>query len=263
MSNALALLNNYGGDSSDEEVPGPKVSTKRTFKEDEDCNYSKKRLPVPQQFLQSKSLEHQDDPSLHAGRVRSFAHERGNWATFVHIPYEAQCGVVELFSHIEETVPKHLELKIADDFHISLTKTVILKYHWISAFVKSLQENLKHFRKFFILFDSVKVYCNEERTRTFLGIQIRSGRDTLVKMVETLDICLKEYDLPTFYKDPSFHMSIAWCVGDVEKELQNYLPQINDKLEQLMEIHSQDNWYIYVDYLLCKTGNKYFQFVLS
>lgn len=31
---ALSLLNNYGSDSSDDEVPGPRVSTKRTHKSD-------------------------------------------------------------------------------------------------------------------------------------------------------------------------------------------------------------------------------------
>jgi len=27
-----------------------------------------------------------DDPGLHEGRIRSFAHERGNWASLVYIP---------------------------------------------------------------------------------------------------------------------------------------------------------------------------------
>jgi len=28
----------------------------------------------------------QDDPALHDGRIRSFAHERGNWASLIYIP---------------------------------------------------------------------------------------------------------------------------------------------------------------------------------
>ena len=29
---------------------------------------------------------HLDKPEEHNGRIRSFKHERGNWATYVHIP---------------------------------------------------------------------------------------------------------------------------------------------------------------------------------
>lgn len=30
-----------------------------------------------------------EDRSLHGGRIRSFKHERGNWATYVYIPCES------------------------------------------------------------------------------------------------------------------------------------------------------------------------------
>ena len=29
---------------------------------------------------------HRDDPADHQGRVRTFAHERGNWATTIYAP---------------------------------------------------------------------------------------------------------------------------------------------------------------------------------
>lgn len=51
-----------------------------------------------------------------------------------------------------------------------------------------------------ILFDSFKVYCNEERTRTFLGLQIKTGYDSLLKLVEVLDKCLAEFTLSPFYE---------------------------------------------------------------
>lgn len=51
-----------------------------------------------------------------------------------------------------------------------------------------------------ILFDNFKVYCNEERTRTFLGLQIKTGYDSLIKLVEVLNKCLAEFTLPPFYE---------------------------------------------------------------
>lgn len=45
------------------------------------------RLPVPAELLKSKNdNEVMDESSLHDGRIRSFPHERGNWATYVYIP---------------------------------------------------------------------------------------------------------------------------------------------------------------------------------
>lgn len=57
-------------------------------------------------------------------------------------------------------------------------------------------------------------------------------------------------------------MSVAWCVGDFENELNLILPQLNHKLSKLIDDYGNDNWYIYVNSLYCKTGNKYYNFVL-
>lgn len=49
------------------------------------------RLPVPDSvlhmFLDTKE-EPEDDREKHGGRVRTFPHERGNWATHVYVPCE-------------------------------------------------------------------------------------------------------------------------------------------------------------------------------
>jgi len=50
------------------------------------------RLPLPAEVVGmfnangSGTDTHVDDPSLHGGRMRSFAHERGNWSSLVYIP---------------------------------------------------------------------------------------------------------------------------------------------------------------------------------
>lgn len=54
--------------------------------------------------------------------------------------------------------------------------------------------------RFFIVLDNLKVYCNEDRTRTFIGIQAVTGYDTLIKCVQIMDQCLEEFRLPAFYK---------------------------------------------------------------
>lgn len=44
-----------------------------------------------------------------------------------------------------------IKLDVCDDFHISLTRTVILRHHWIEGFVASLRNQLIDLTRFFYL----------------------------------------------------------------------------------------------------------------
>uniref|UniRef100_A0A1B0FL62 U6 snRNA phosphodiesterase n=1 Tax=Glossina morsitans morsitans TaxID=37546 RepID=A0A1B0FL62_GLOMM len=35
-----------------------------------------------------------------------------------------------------------------------------------------------------------------------------------------------DFKLDTFYKDPSFHISFLWCLGDQVKLIESHLPQL-------------------------------------
>lgn len=56
------------------------------------------RLPVPESlkklFCDFSEEEVLDMPELHGGRIRSFPHERGNWATCIFIPCKLEEIVV-------------------------------------------------------------------------------------------------------------------------------------------------------------------------
>ena len=53
------------------------------------CRDENQKLPVPGDILSMFGGQDKpsvvDDPALHQGRIRSFAHERGNWASLVYI----------------------------------------------------------------------------------------------------------------------------------------------------------------------------------
>ncbi|XP_017784836.1 PREDICTED: U6 snRNA phosphodiesterase [Nicrophorus vespilloides] len=259
---ALSLLSIYGDDDSeDESVPGPKVSTKRCFRDDEETPYNFKRLAVPDIIINGLKAEtHSDNPSMHNGRLRSFPHVRGNWSTFLSIPFETGDDFENLTESLRSAV-NEIELNVETSPHISVSKTVVLRHHWIKIFSDSIREKLNVIKKFIILFDCLKVYCNEERTRTFLGLQIKSGYESLVKIVSQVDECLADFKLTKFYEDPSFHMSILWCVGDKEDELNRALPRLNEVFAE--QVNVLENNYINADKVLCKCGNKIFSYALS
>ncbi|XP_046994571.1 U6 snRNA phosphodiesterase isoform X1 [Schistocerca americana] len=274
MKGALGLLSGYGSsDNSDEEsVPGVRVSVKRAVPADWNTTEEKKRsadivkLPLPPALRSLYNKDEQertdDDPLLHEGRVRSFPHERGNWVTFVYIPCDPSPSLhtlLEVFCNLLESIAV---LKPVSDLHISLTQTVVLRHHWIDPFVDSVSEKVKELPRFRITFDSVNVYCNEAKTRTFIGLTVSSGADALMSAIRVLDECLSEFKLPAFYEDPSFHLSIGWCLGDLKEPISTLVPQLDVVFQQFRQAQP-DKWHIDVEKLMCRTGNKYFTFQLQ
>ncbi|KAL7978762.1 hypothetical protein Chor_013251 [Crotalus horridus] len=106
-----------------------------------------------------------DDCSKHGGRLRTFPHERGNWATHVYMP------------------------------------CVVLRHHWINLFVQSLKERLASCHRFTFRADQVKVYTNETKTRTFVGLEVSSGHSQMLELVSEVDEVMEEFNLMPFYKE--------------------------------------------------------------
>lgn len=63
-------------------------------------------------------------------------------------------------------------LEICEDFHISLSRTVVLRHHWIEGFTSSIRKQLNGIQRFpvQIFSQNIDVYTNEEKTRTFIGM---------------------------------------------------------------------------------------------
>ncbi|KAM3966134.1 U6 snRNA phosphodiesterase 1 [Aphomia sociella] len=233
--------------------------------EESDCDIkpaeSKKiklRLPDLSRVPVVASEEYIDNRVLHGGRIRSFPHVRGNWATFVHLQYIENEDFLNLINKLNAHVLKIDESCCkCDDFHISLSKTVILQYHMITSFTSSLQKILGNTESFDLCFDSVKIYCNEENTRTFVSLEVDNfSKKYLLDISNKVDKVLIDYRLPTFYENPSFHMSILWINGNKKKELYKSLETLNDIL-----VHKNLKS-VCIEKVHCKIGNKYFQYSL-
>ncbi|KAK9502402.1 hypothetical protein O3M35_011185 [Rhynocoris fuscipes] len=249
MSSSLKLLHDYNSDGSsscteDEETPVNEEN-------DVEC-----RLPLPNSLKVNHKQEVNDEPEKHDGRVRCYPHQRGNWNSLIFIPYESDASFDILCDQIIELCKPKVDLKRINDPHISLTRTFILLYHWIDSFVLSVKKSLRSFHRFDVQFDNLKVYCNEEKTRTFLAFSVGLGKLEILKSVQLLDRCLSEYKLHPFYQEASFHMSILWCLGDKKNELEELLTQINETLTINLN-ESFDSAFQIRNYI-CKIGNKIF-----
>ncbi|XP_029951829.1 U6 snRNA phosphodiesterase 1 [Salarias fasciatus] len=268
------MLVGYSSSSSEEDAEAGSEAERRKSLEDDfpakkkprtEEQVSKNRLPLPGCLLSMFPDEEEpetEDSSLHGGRIRSFKHERGNWATYVYLPYHPEEDFMELLGellHAAET--RGVVLTPQEEFHLSLSQTVVLKHHWIQPFTQSLRAALARCRRFLCLAGRLKVYCNAERTRTFLGMEMLTGHAQLLELVRVVDQTMTEFRLETFYEDPSFHVSLAWCVGDSSVQMEECLEQ----LQNLVDEHEDGPFQLKLECseLRCRTGNKTFRFPLE
>ncbi|XP_012599423.1 U6 snRNA phosphodiesterase 1 isoform X3 [Microcebus murinus] len=196
------------------------------------------RFPVPDSVLNmfpGTEEGPEDDSEKHGGRVRTFPHERGNWATHVYIPYEAKEEFLDLLDvllpHAQTYVPRLVRMEA---FHLSLSQSVVLRHHWILPFVQALKERMASIQRFFFTANRVKIYTNQEKTRTFVGLEVTSGHAQLLDLVSEVDRVMEEFSLATFYQD---------IVDEFEDA------------EMLLRVHTE--------HVRCKSGNKFFSMPLK
>ncbi|XP_004625995.1 U6 snRNA phosphodiesterase isoform X2 [Octodon degus] len=205
----------------------------------------KERFPVPDSVLNMFPDDRpEDDSAKHGGRMRTFPHERGNWATHVYVPYEAGEEFPDLLDvllpHAQTYVPRLVRMEA---FHLSLSQSVVLRHHWILPFMQALKDRMASFE------------------RTFVGLEVTSGHEQFLDLVSEVDRVMEEFDLTTFYQDPSFHVSLAWCVGDACLQLEGHCLQ---ELQEIMDEFEDSEMLLRVQakQVRCKSGNKFFSMPL-
>ncbi|XP_038119125.1 U6 snRNA phosphodiesterase [Culex quinquefasciatus] len=255
-------IQQYSGDSSSEDdgqgsaVTGSKDSPKPDL------------LPTSKKLLQIEAATAEepvdDDPAKHQGRVRSFAHERGIWASYVYVDYNDVEPLNDLQQHIIDKASKELSLELnrVDNLHLSLTKTFVIRHHNITAFVENIRNAVSGFKRFTVLPSNLAIYVNEEQTRTFLAVKIdETSFRPLEQLVDALDGCMREYKLPVFYQERSFHVSILWTLGNQRDKMEGILPELDELFNAIYEEEYCD-MNVNVKRLHLKCGNKFYDFGL-
>ncbi|KAL5503629.1 hypothetical protein EMCRGX_G010607 [Ephydatia muelleri] len=255
----------------------------------------KESLPLPDAILNMfQAEEPRGNHGNHEGRVRSFPHMRGNWPSFAHIPFSLEehdlAPCIASYHHTLCALLSHsgtLHMVHPPEVHISLSRTVPIRHHWIEPLVCSLKNCISGHKRFFISFSGPEVYSNDEKTRSFIGLKVSKGHNKLCALVHDVDECFGKFGLQPFYKDPVFHISVCWCLGDI-------LPMMSESLQMAIEVSAnilqeclwwiipsipvrereawrtvtsehkidQSDCYEIID-IRYKTGNKLFTFVLS
>jgi len=217
-------------------------------------------IPLPTTVLtmfdKTAEQEELDQAALHKGRVRSFPHEKNNWASYIYI----DVSDLEL-DEVRSFLVRELEIEPTEDSHVSLSRTVSLRHHWIDPVIQGITTAFREVDRFTMKLDKLQVYCNDERTRTFVGLQATGGTKQLSKLSKAVDCVLRDFSLPSFYYPPSFHVSLGWCLGNKQKEISKILPALELKMLDVIE-DVDDFGKVFVKMAHCKSGNRFFDFKL-
>ncbi|XP_021497283.1 U6 snRNA phosphodiesterase 1 [Meriones unguiculatus] len=266
---SAAPLVGYSSSGSEDEAEAAAVGRTKAGSGGRRCGQSplpSQRFPVPDSVLNMFSSTEEgpeDDSAKHGGRIRTFPHERGNWATHIYIPYEAKEEFLDLLDLLLPRAQMFMpRLVRMEEFHLSLSQSVVLRHHWILPFVQVLKDRMASFQRFFFSANRVKIYTNQEKTRTFIGLEVSSGHAQFLDLVSEVDRVMKEFDLTTFYQDPSFHVSLAWCVGDARLQLEG---QCLQELQEIVDEFEDSEMLLRVlaEQVRCKSGNKFFSMPLK
>ncbi|XP_066289461.1 U6 snRNA phosphodiesterase 1-like [Branchiostoma lanceolatum] len=251
-------------DNDDEQSLSFGKETKRTCTKDLEKRPQLPSVPadILQMFSDKRANEgRKENPEEHGGRIRSFPHVAGNWATHVYVSFEPDADFTDGVKHLLGCLETEVQLQQVEEYHISLSRTVPLTFHWIQPFIDSLRDTLRHTERFFCTFHGAKLYTNDEKTRSFLGLEVTGGHDHLLQLVQGVDSCLEEFRLQKYYKNPSFHMTVGWCVGDVHEGTQQFNQKLQASLSEAQEEFPSLGGFL-VQEVKCKSGNRFFSFPL-
>ena len=177
------------------------------------------RLPPPPLSPSPDSPPFASTADAHDGRVRSFPHVEGNWATHVFIPVPPSPSLSALLTECSSLLPPSLPFRPLppSSLHLSLSRTVTLRAHQLAAFAERLKGALAKFPPFAVLLSHVRVYVNDERTRSFSAVGVEGG-EQLLAAVRSVDGVMREWGKAEYYSSPSLHAAVGWRPGDAFAE---------------------------------------------
>lgn len=158
--------------------------------------------------------------------IRNMPHVEGNFATHIAFKIFSNLKSVEEVKRLIKS--SNLNEKLFDiledscSYHISLSKTVYLKFHQINSFLSTLKRDLDGFKtQTLIITPQVSVFNNEENTRHFIALEVMKNKG-LNKLIKTINDVLFGFGFTDcLYGGNNFspHISILWANKNIRETL--------------------------------------------
>ncbi|XP_026661920.2 U6 snRNA phosphodiesterase isoform X4 [Phoenix dactylifera] len=225
-----ALRATYGSDSeSDDESSPPRSSGYADSRQISNPKGSEGLPPPPPLDLLQPPNFLDVSSTTKGSRIRSFPHVEGNYALHVYVPVSIPSTTRKQLAYFVKIIESHVpglyaadvdyalselckddqkleQILLGREFHISLGRTVPIQVHQIDSIVAMLRENFKSQRRYWIEFNKWEVFVNDDRTRTFLSLEVLRG------------------GLP---ENPRPHISLVWALGDISNRLKQAVEEFD------------------------------------
>ncbi|ODQ50966.1 hypothetical protein SAICODRAFT_27041 [Saitoella complicata NRRL Y-17804] len=208
-----------------------------------------------------------DDPAFHQGRKRAHRHVEGQWATHIYTEFWPD---VKLMSILDRIVKKAgsldkgwtsllvSELGNQLALHISLSRPLTLWTDEREDFTRALSRVLADIEPFEMTLDNISTFVNDERTRTFLVLEVNEGISEFGGVLRALEAVMKQFKQPALYTVDTarFHVSIAWRLGGEEMKVKQLLQFVEEFGEELQALWKDTSKTIRVKEVKAKIGNQ-------
>jgi len=215
-------------------------------------------------------------------RIRSFPSVDGNYSLHVYIPVKissiaekqlapfikkAGMLVPELFAidtglplcsaHLKSNDGAKVDARArAKKYHISLSRTVEIRHHQIDSIVSMLRHKLHSQKRYWIEFGKWDVFINDDQTRSFLAMEVRSGGlSEISKQIRLVNEVFILHNLPEYYKNPRPHISVAKGLGDITSTLKLVADELN-RLKGNVRPTEKSIWSYMFSGIGCKIGQR-------
>eukprot|EP00124_Ichthyophonus_hoferi_P002085 Ihof_evm6s130 gene=Ihof_evmTU6s130 len=207
----LGLVTYTSGEDSEDDTLLSSLETKRRAQDIKKPIAKKQKIPYPTALLAAKPTngisEKNSTPTVNdKGKIRMFPHVTGNWATHAYIEVTVDDWMAEALKESLPIVAQNLKgtntVYPLDEtpLHISVTRTVVLRQHEIDSFVELTSKNIKKIAPFWIELDGLACFTNDAAVRSFISMNMVTGREGMISLVTTMNKILEKYNQPIFYK---------------------------------------------------------------
>ncbi|KAF9485886.1 hypothetical protein BDN70DRAFT_870814 [Pholiota conissans] len=219
MKRSALTLVSYSSSDEDEEKEGPSEEGKSV--QPEPLQKKRKLPPVSASLVPPGPI---DNPALHQGRIRTTPHVEGQFAAHVYVslPLGRHSMLHKLVQNIlrdaKTAIPALCDIWPAEEastrpeLHISLSRPIFLRAHQREDLKRAVKNIAKAHKAFIVSFATLSELINDEKTRTFLTLEVGAGYQELRSLVGALTPSLKSIRQQEYYVNPRFHASIAWAL---------------------------------------------------
>ncbi|KAF8822674.1 hypothetical protein IE077_003143 [Cardiosporidium cionae] len=225
---------------------------------------------VPSECSHSDAL-----PRKLPGKKRQIPHIAGNFNSFVYIPIRStrfynqvakRCAALleelqklqncylassaeVLDSGAKDSPVFNYVAEREENIHLSLSRPLFLRHHFIDTFIHNLHAKIMHFHRFHLSFDTanIDVYANDTYDRFFAGLCIEHAgtRHEIHSLIDAVDEVVFELGFPKYYTERQLHASFASIPQDLRPILKHLCISKNSNNsgnfllpEKLNETHS-------------------------